>query len=328
MRLVAAFLCLLILRLVPPPLQRFEAVEPHMGTLVRVTVYTRDEASARDAFRAAFDRIAALDRILSDYRDDSELNAVARTAVRRPVPVSDDLFEVLRRSQELADASGGAFDVTQGPVIRLWRDARKTHRVPDPAALGDATTRSGYTKLHLDPEHRTVILDVEGMQLDAGGIGKGYAASAALAALTQHGVESALVAVSGDLAFSAAPPGQRGWRIRVQQDPPVAGVPATLELTDAAVSTSGSSEQHVDIDGRRYSHIIDPASSNALVEDLTVTIVARHGADADSLATAVSVLGVTRGLALVESRPDVAALIVQRFGDEAKAITSSRFPRH
>ena len=172
------------------------------------------------------------------------------------------------------------------------------------------------------------MLDIEGMQLDVGGIGKGYAASAAIATLKQHGVDSALVAVSGDLAFSAAPPGQRGWRIRVQQDPPVAGTPAMLELTEAAVSTSGSSEQHVDIDGRRYSHIIDPWSSNALVEDLTVTIVARHGADADSLATAVSVLGVTRGLALIESRPDAAALIVRRSGGKVTALTSSRFARY
>ncbi len=323
--LAAAVVLFAFARLGPPHLQRFEAVEPHMGTLVGVTVFTRDEASARDAFGAAFDRIRALDEILSDYRDDSELNKVARIAAQRPVRVSDDLFAVLQASQALAEASGGAFDITQGPVIRLWREARKTHRLPDPAALRDAASRGGYRELHLDPERQTVALDAEGMQLDVGGIGKGYAAGAALEVLTRRGIRSGLVAVSGDLAFSAAPPGQRGWRIRVQDDPPVAGAPAVLELSDAAVSTSGSSAQHLDVDGRRYSHIVDPSSATALVDDLTVTVVARRGVDADGLATAVSVLGAERGLALIESRPDSAALIVRRNGNETTVLTSSRF---
>ncbi len=131
------------------------------------------------------------------------------------MPVSKDLFAVLARSQELAEATGGAFDITQGPVIRLWRDARKTARVPDRAALQDAASRSGFRKLHLDAAHRTVTLDMAGMALDVGAIGKGYAASEAIEVLGGLGVRSALVAVSGDLAFSDAPPGQRGWRIGV-----------------------------------------------------------------------------------------------------------------
>lgn len=312
----------------PQVTQRFESVEPHMGTLVRVTLYARDEKAAKDAFRAAFNRIHALDDILSDYRPDSELNEIARTAVRRPVRVSDDLFAVLSASQLLAEATNGAFDVTQGPVIRLWREARKTGRLPDPAALREAASLGGYRKLHLDASDRTVTLDTAGMQLDVGGIGKGYAASAAIDALSRLGVDSALVAVSGDLAFSAAPPGQRGWRIRVQSsDEPAQGVPAALELSNAAVSTSGNSAQHVDIGGRRYSHIIDPTSATALVDDLTVTVVARRGADADGLATAVSVLGPERGLALIDSRPDAAALIARRAGDDVQVLTSSRFAR-
>jgi thiamine biosynthesis lipoprotein len=125
-----------------PELHRFEAVEPHMGTLVRITIYTPGEQSARDAFRAAFDRIRDLDNILSDYRPDSELNQVTRVAVGRAVPVSKDLFTVLRASQDLAEATGGAFDITQGPVVRLWREARKTARLPDPGALQEAAARS------------------------------------------------------------------------------------------------------------------------------------------------------------------------------------------
>ena len=121
-----------------------------MGTLVRVTVYTPDEQTAKAAFRAAFDRIRDLDDILSDYKPDSELNRITKTAVGRAMPVSEDLFTVLRASQELADATGGAFDITQAPVIRLWREARRTGRVPDAAALRDAAKRAGFRKLHLD----------------------------------------------------------------------------------------------------------------------------------------------------------------------------------
>lgn len=308
-------------------LNRFEAVEPHMGTLVRITIYAPGEQVARAAFRAAFDRIQELDAILSDYRPGSELNQIAKTAVGRAVPISEDLFVVLARSQELAEATGGAFDITQGPVIRLWREARKSARVPDPAAVREAAGRSGFRHLHLDAERRTVTLDIEGMALDVGGIGKGYAASAAIAVIGALGVRSALVAVSGDLAFSEAPPGQRGWRIGVHSgDPSVVRFPAVLELTNAAVSTSGSSEQHLDIDGRRYSHVIDPSSGMGLVDDITVTVIARHGLDADGFDTAISVLGAHRGLALIESRPDVSALILQRTTAGTTVLPSSRFP--
>jgi thiamine biosynthesis lipoprotein len=311
--------------LAPPQLERFESVEPHMGTLVRITIYTVGEHSAREAFRAAFNRIRDLDGILSDYQADSELNQITKTA-RRPVRVSDELFAVLRASQDLAYATDGAFDITQGPVIQLWREARKTGRVPDPTALKEAVTRSGFRKLHVDATHRTATFHVPGMALDVGGIGKGYAASEALEVLTGLGIRSALVAVSGDLAFSAAPPGKRGWRIGIHSgDRSPDSFPEMLELTNAAVSTSGNSDQHLDLDGRRHSHIIDPASGLALVNDLTITVVARHGLDADGLDTAMSVLGPERGLALIESRRDAAALIMERKSAGVTFVASSRF---
>ena len=326
-----SLLCLIfsLVALVSGPrseLHRYEAVEPHMGTLVRITLYASGEDVAKEAFRAAFDRIRDLDGILSDYRPDSELNQITKAAVGRAVRVSEELFTVLAASQELAEATGGAFDITQGPIVRLWREARKTARVPDPAALREAATRSGFHKLHLDAKHRTVTVDQAGMALDVGAIGKGYAASEAIDVLGGLGVRSALVAVSGDLAFSEAPPGQRGWRIAIDAgDASDVRVPGVLELTNAAVSTSGSSEQHVDIDGRRYSHIIDPSSGIGLVDDITVTVIARDGLESDGLDTAVSVLGAARGLALIASRPDAAALIIHRTGARTTVLPSTRF---
>lgn len=307
-------------------LHRYESVEPSMGTLVKITLYAADEQAATNAFRAAFDRIADLDRTLSDYKPESELNQIASTAVGHPVKVSDDLFTVLAASQDLAEATDGAFDVTQGPVIRVWREARRASRLPDAATLREAASRSGHRKLHLGAAAHTVMLDQAGMGLDVGAIGKGYAASEALEVLGRLGIRSALVAVSGDLAFSDAPPGERGWHIDIHpDDPALAHVPRVLELSNAAVSSSGNTEQHLDIGGQRYSHVINPSSGMGLVDDITVTVIAPSGLDADGLDTAASVLGPDRGLKLIESRPHAAALIVQRTASGTKVVMSSRF---
>jgi thiamine biosynthesis lipoprotein len=307
-------------------LNPYEAVEPHMGTLFRIKLYAPGPEEAKAAFHAAFVRIEQLDRILSDYRADSELSRLSTTSVGQPVKISADLFRVLAASQDLAEETGGAFDVTLGPVIRLWRDARKTHVLPAPGALSEAASRCGYRKLHLDEASQTAMLDQADMQLDVGGIAKGYAADEAVTVLSRLGIHSALVAASGDLAFSHAPPGQRGWKIGLdsldQPDAPFAGV---VELSDAAVSTSGDTEQHLDIGGKRYSHIIDPATHMGLTTARTVTVIAARGITADGMATALSVLGSERGLALIEKHPDTSAVVVELVNGKMKLTESSRF---
>ncbi len=297
-----------------------------MGTLVRIQVYAAGEQRAAAAFRAAFDRISQLDATLSDYKPDSELNRISRTAIGRPVEVSLDLFRVLAASQQLARETGGAFDVTLGPVTRLWRQARKENRLPDDAELREASGRCGYRKLHLDPAGMTVTLDQSGMQLDAGGIAKGYAAGEALLVLTQLGIRRALVAASGDLAIGDPPPGQHGWRIGIDSlGRAETGPTRVLELSNAAVSTSGDAEQHLDSGGERYSHIIDPETGMGLTRPIAVTIVAGHGMDADGLATAVSVMGPDRGMDFIERQSGVAALLVTGGGNTVRVLESSRW---
>jgi thiamine biosynthesis lipoprotein len=182
--------------------------------------------------------------------------------------------------------------------------------------------------MRLDETRRTVAFDIPDMQLDVGANGKGYAASEALAAISRTGVRRALVAVSGDIAFSDAPPDQPGWRIRIHDgDIGDATIPPILWLTHGAVSTSGNAEQHLDVDGRRYSHVIDPVSRTGLTDDITVTVVARHGVDADGLDTAVGLLGVDRGLALIERDSEAAALIVLRRAGTTTAQASLRMRR-
>jgi FAD:protein FMN transferase len=279
----------------------FESVEPHMGTLFSIKLYAPSQEQAKEAFQAAFARIAQLDESLSDYRADSELSRV--TTVATPVRASDDLFAVLSKGQWLAEQTEGAFDITLGPLTHLWRQNRRARQLPTSDALKDALARSGFHKMHLDPLSHTVRFDVPGMQLDVGGIAKGYAADEALAVLSRLGIKSALVAASGDLAFSDAPPGETGWKIAID------ALARAMLFSNAAVSTSGSTEQNFMVKGVRYSHILDPKTGLGLTTNIITTVIAPHGINADGMATAVNVLGPERGLAFIEQQPGVAAVI-------------------
>jgi thiamine biosynthesis lipoprotein len=304
----------------------FEAVEPHMGTLFRIKLYAGNTDQAQAAFRSAFIRIEALDNTLSDYKPESELSRITQIAVNHPVKISTDLFRVLMAAQRTSEETAGAFDVTLGPVISLWRQARKTGRRPSADALRQAATRCGYNKMKLDTGHKTVEFTQPGMKLDVGGIAKGYAADEALAVLSAAGVKSALVAASGDLAFSDAPPGKKGWSIGIDSfDNADAPFTKTLILANAAVSTSGDTEQYLNAAGKHYSHIVDPRTDQGLTRPITVTVVARRGIDADPLATAVDVMGPGQGLLLIERHAWAAALIVVRDGGKPRIIESARF---
>jgi len=305
----------LVLFLASSTLQPYEAVEPHMGTLFRIKLYAASEQQAKRAFQAAFSRIAQLDETLSDYRAESELSRV--TTVATPVHVSDNLFAVLSKGEWLAEQTDGAFDVTLGPLTHLWRQTRRERRLPSPELLKNALERSGFRKMHLDAAIHSVRFDAPGMQLDVGGIAKGYAADEALAVLTKLGIRSALVAASGDLAFSDAPPGEKGWKIGID------ALEHAIPLANAAVSTSGSSEQNFMANGVRYSHIIDPKTGLGLTTNITTSVIAPHGIDADGLATALNVLGPERGLAFIDTLPGVAAIIAT--GE--KVVESASFHR-
>ena len=293
-------------------LRRFEFSQPHMGTRFQIVVYVPDAAAASRASDAAFERIARLDDTMTGYNPSSELMSLCQRAGGPPVPVSEDLFQVLATSQALSERTNGAFDITIGPVVRLWRRARRQHELPMPDELARARELVGHAKLRLDPRARTAQLLKKGMLLDLGGIAKGYAADQALVVLKKHGVMSALVAAGGDIAVSASPPGREGWRIGIAPlEAPERPPTRFLLLHDAAVSTSGDAEQYVEIGGKRYSHIVDPKTGVGLAGQSSVTVVAPNATTSDGMATAVSVLGPERGLELVRSTPGTAALIVQ-----------------
>lgn len=294
-----------------PALLRFTFSEPHMGTLFQIILHAPDEATAKKAAKEAFARIEELNAIMSDYQSDSELMKLCAKAGGDPVPVSLDLFKVLQASEEIARLSDGAFDVSISPVVRLWRKARKTRKMPDAQEIKKALELVDYRKIRLDARGRTVRLLLMGMLLDLGGIAKGYAADAALAVLRRHGIARALVAAGGDIAVGDPPPDAAGWKIGIAPLRDPKGPPRYhLLLKNMAVSTAGDANQHVDIDGKRYSHIVDPKTGLGLVGPRSVTIIAPQGVLADGLDTAICVMGQERGLRLIESLKDVAGIMV------------------
>lgn len=309
----------------PSPLQRYESSQIQMGTLFRLVFYAPNPQAASTASDEAFARIAELNAVMSDYRDDSELTRLSQSAGGPPVPVSDDLFEVLHRSLQLSIRSGGAFDVTVGPLVRLWRRARRQKELPAKQQIEDYLKRVGYPRIKLDPDARTVQLLTSPMRLDLGGIAKGYACEEALKVLAKHGVDRALVDGGGDMAASGPPPGEQGWTVAMPG--PTPDEPATILLKNAAVATSGDASQFVEIDGVRYSHIVDPATGIGLTNRVRATVLARDGATADALASAVCVLGPVKGTELVDSIDGAAAFVVQE-DDAGKTHTysSKRWP--
>jgi thiamine biosynthesis lipoprotein len=289
-----------------PRERRFEFTALLMGVKARIVLYSTEEEAARDAAAAAFARIGELDAMMSDYRPDSELTLLSERAAGREATVSPELALILARSQELAAATDGAFDVTAGPMTALWRLCRDQRRLPTEAELADARARVGWRLLEVNEGARTVRLAREGMRLDLGGIAKGFAAQEALRVVRARGISRALVGLGGDLALGDPPPGRAGWSV---------GISSGLEpersvlLANMAISTSGDAEQHIEIDGRRYGHIVDARTGLGSTRRAAATVIAGDGATADALGTCLSLIGLDG--ALLARYPGAEARVVE-----------------
>jgi thiamine biosynthesis lipoprotein len=306
---------------------RYSFEEPHMGTRFGVIVYAASEEAARKASRAAFARVAEVNAIMSDYQSTSELMQLCAKAGGPPVKVSAELFLVLSRARRVSQQSGGAFDVTVGPVVRLWRRSRRTRELPDPDKLKQARALVGWKMVHLDEKAGTVRLEKAGMQLDLGGIAKGYAADEMLRVLNRHGITRALVSAGGDIRVGDAPPGKPGWRVAIAPVDARKEGPRYLTLANAAVSTSGDAEQYVEIAGKRYSHIVDPRTGLGLVGRMSATVVAPDGITADSLTKVLAVLGPEKGFEIIEAYKGVSGRFVRKTDDLTEVLFSRRFPK-
>lgn len=306
--------------------RRHARTEVHMATAFTLVAYAADGSVAEAAFTAAFARIAALDALLNDYNPESELSRLsARSPTVEPVAVSEDLWAVLERAEMVARLTDGAFDPTVGPLTRLWRQMRVRGRLASPDVVATALASVGHRHARLDAPTRGVSLLRPGMRFDLGGIAQGFAADDALRVLRAHGLRHALVDASGDIACGLPPPGAAAWRIAVAPSRGDTGSALHLHVAECGVSTSGDAFQSVEIDGVRYSHIVDPRTGLGLTRHAGATVIAADCTTADALATALCVLGPDRGLDVVAGLERVEARLVTAEEDVVVARESAGF---
>lgn len=303
----------------------FEQLE--MGSPFTITLYCKDPALAARAADAAFKKAEALNEILSDYKDSSEINRLSLTGGQgRYVPVSAPLFDILQRGVEAGRLSGGAYDISIGPLVILWRIARKTKVFPDSDAIHAALQKTGYRYIHPDTALHAVMLEKKGMRLDAGGLGKGFVAAAALEVLDQNGIDCAMVNAGGKIVTGQPPPGKQGWLIGINApEEKEELLPQLLLLKEMSVATSGDIYRYVEFNGKRYSHIVDPGTGIGLTRRRNVTAIAKDGCTADWLATACSILSTRKSMKLIKKIPGAALLITERKKARIRERSSKNF---
>ncbi len=284
-----------------------EFTQIHMGMPVRLRFYAPAGDTVALAATTAFARIASLDAMMSDYRPNSEVRRLGASSGTW-IATSPDLFAVLARAVDIARVTDGAFDPTVGPLVTLWRDARTSRQLPHRDTLAAARARVGWQRIQLDPSSGAVRLERPEMQLDLGGIAKGYILQQALVAMARVGVTRALVEAGGDIAVGDAPPDRGGWRIDVSGSDATFAARAA-RLTHASLATSGPAAQFVEIGGVQYSHVIDPRTGLGLTNHVTARVIAHDGATADALATALTIVAAKDVPRIQAQLPDVSMSI-------------------
>ena len=273
-----------------------------MGSPFNIVFYGADSANAGSIATQCFALTDSFVSIFSDYIDTSELSKLSASSSSnaQPVKVSPAMWDILLQSKNAYDKSDGAFDITIGPLSKLWRKARKAKQFPTREEIASAKKLVGFNKVIIDSANRQVTLTQTGMRLDLGGIAQGYIAQKVIDFLSAQNIHLALVNASGDIVVSGAPPGVSGWSVGINiPETTDELLPRTLLLQNEAITTSGDVYQFIEHDGKRYSHIIDPRSGYGVTFQRNVTVIASDCITADWLATACSILPVKKAKKLV-----------------------------
>ncbi len=320
---------------VSPTPQLVTQSQKHMGTEFTIQIAGAGDRDTGPALKVAFEKIAALDRMMTDYDPASELSKLgASSAHANAMPVSEDLGRVLLAARQASEATDGAFDVTIGPLTKLWRQARRQKKIPDADKLAAALGAVGYRHMHVmkaTDGQWTLQLTRPQMRLDLGGIAQGYAADAALEVLRKQGFPAALVNASGDIVVGDAPPGTKGWKIGLTAINPKEPPTRFVRLQNCAISTSGDAFQYVEFAGERYSHIVDPKTGLGLTTPMAVAVIAPNCTTADAYASALCVLGPKKATEEFLRRAgvgDISALLIQQSTTGVQTTEVGDFARH
>lgn len=288
----------------------------HMGTLVTLTVVAPDMSVSDRAMRAGFSEIKRLEQLFSTWRQDSEVSLVNAEAGRRPVQVSQETLELIIRSLDMAQLTRGGFNIALGPAVDAWSVTERQH-IPDERELQQLKPFVDWTRIQVNRVAQTIFLPLEGMRIDIGGIGKGYAADRAVEEMKRAGATGGVVALSGDIKTFGVLPERSGFPVGIRHPRKEGALIAIIELKDEAISTAGDYERFFELEGVRYHHILAPQTLQPARACQSVTIIAKKGVVADGLDTGIFVLGPVEGMVLVEGLPDVEAIIIDDAGKMA-----------
>jgi thiamine biosynthesis lipoprotein len=289
--------------------QMFTQSHQAMGTVFTMYLYAVDGQHAAANFEMAFEEIDRLDATLSNYRPGSELSRINRSAAREAVTTDPEVFGFLQRCMDYSRRSNGAFDITVGPLMRAWGFFRGEGHYPSSAKLAEARKPVGWQYVALNTKLRTVRFTTPGVELDPGGIGKGFAVDSVVALLRESGVTAALVdAGSSSIYALGAPPHEKGWRVQIPRPEDRSKSISTVFLRDTSLSTSGNYEKLFLLNGHVYCHIMDPRSGEPVQGMLQTTVITPLATDSDALSTAMFVMGPTEGGKLLQSVPGASGL--------------------
>lgn len=285
---VKAFVLILFLRLAavgdsPAQLLRLEQSLDAMGTVFTVVCYGADQGDLLAGVDQAFEEVRRIDRMLSNYRPDSELSRINREASAGAVRVSEELFQLLAAAKTYSVESEGAFDITVGPLMKVWGFYKGSGRLPHRAEIRTVLGRVGYQHVQLDAANRTVRFTRQGVELDPGGIGKGYAVDRMLEILKREKVHAALISAGNSSIYAlGAPPGENGWKISIRDPRDLTKQVEQVVLRDGSLSTSGASEKFFRAAGKLYSHIMDPRTGFPAEGMLSVSVIAPRTIDSEA----------------------------------------------
>lgn len=291
-----------------------------MGNNFTITVVAQDEKTGNENIQLAIEEIRRIEKLLTTYKDDSQTNLINKNAGIEPVKVDLEVFNLIERCIGISRITQGAFDISYGSIDKsLWNFDKTMTKLPDAETALKMVHLIDYRNIILDKENCTVFLKEKGMRIGFGGIGKGYAAEMAKQILIKNNVQSGIINASGDLSAWGLQPNGNRWTIGVADpDSPNAAF-SYMEISNKAVATSGNYEKFVTINGKKYSHTIDPKTGLPITGIKSVTIIASNAEFADAMATPIAVMGIKAGLFLIDQIPDLYCIIID---DNNKIYTS------